>query len=351
MSIYYAIVVPGLEKVAWSEIKNKLADIQLIDEVRGRIMFSYQEDPTDLLELRSTEAVFVFVREIKGLTRSRNSLGSIYSIVKNSDFEAASRLHKQAHRSKGRKHLTFKVTSTMKGRNNFRRIDAQKAVESALVAKYGWSLQQEEPLLEIRIDLEDDKAILGLKLSDEKMSNRTYKIFHLPASLKPTVAYCMSILSEPDPQDIFLDPMCGAGTIPIERTYAGAYRTVFAADLEEAIVHSAWGNVSESGKSISMAVWDVSDMPIRDKSVDKVVCNLPFGKKISSKRENQMLYANFFRETARILRPGGKAVLLTTERELTREIISQYPSMRIRRQISIDLLGIRAFIYVININR
>lgn len=349
MYIYYAIVVPGLEKVAWSEIQSNFQDIQLIDQGIGRIIFSYQEDPGDLLRLRSVEDIFVFVREISGLTRSRNSLGSIYGIVKGSDFEFASRLHKQAHRGKGRKNLTFKVSSNMKGRHNFRRVDAQKAVELALVAKYGWRLQHEEPLLEVRIDLEEDKAILGLKLSDEKMSNRTYKIFHLPASLKPTVAYCMAILSEPNPNDVFVDPMCGAGTIPIERAYAGAYKAIFAGDLKEAIVHSAKGNVSESKKSIKMAVWDIFNMPLQNRSVDKVVCNLPFGKKIGSRSKNQMLYNVFFKETARILKPGGKAVLLTTEKELLQEIISQYPSMRIRRQLKIDLLGIKAFIYLINL--
>jgi len=351
MIMYYVISIPGLEKIACKEIQKKFGDLPLTAEKIGRIVFPYDGNPTDLFSLRSVEDVFILIREIKGLSRSRNSLGKIYKAVIASDFEMASRVHKQAHKSKAKKKLTFKVTSSMSGRHNFRRVDAQKAVESALINKYGWKLQLEDPILEIRIDLEDDKGLIGLRLSDETMSNRSYKIFHLPASLKPTVAYCMALLSEPKPGDVFVDPMCGAGTIPIERAFAGAYKIIISADLEEGIVHSARGNIEESLKNISTVIWDVSHIPLKNRSVDKLVTNLPFGNKIGTKAENRALYTGFFREMARITKPGGKGVLLTTENKLVKELISEYPSMVLKRQLKIDLLGIKAYIYVINIRQ
>lgn len=345
---YYALSIPGLEKVAYTEIKTRLKDVQLHEETRGRIVFFYPGDPRELLYLRTAEDVYVFIREIKGLTRSRNSLGHIFNIVGSTDFESPSRLHKHAHRAKGKKRLTFKVISSMLGRHNFRRVDVQKAVETAITGKYGWRLDLESPVLEIRIDLEEDKALLGLRLSDNTMSSRTYKMFHLPASLKPTVAYCMAMLSEPDPGDVFVDPMCGTGTIPIERAFAGPYKVVIAADFEESVVRSARGNINESHRVIDMAVWDVSAMPLRSHSVDKLVCNLPFGKKIGSKSANQILYSRFFSEMVRVLKPGGRAVLLTSENELMDELISLYPTLKLKRLLKIHLLGLRAYIYSID---
>jgi len=345
---YYALLVPGLERVAWTDIQAKLRDAQLIEEKRGRILFTYPGDPRNLLYLRSVENVYIFIRNIEGLTRSRKSLGEIFKRVGSADLETALRLHKQAHRSKGKKRLTFRVISSKLGRHNFRRVDVQKAVESALISRYGWKIDLQNPTLEIRIDLEEDEALLGLRLTGEMMRRRAYKVIHIPASLKPTVAYCMVLLSEPKPVDIFVDPMCGAGTIPIERALAGSYRRVIGGDVEESVVRSARGNVDASRRSVDLAVWSVSAMPLRGSTVDKVVCNLPFGKQIGSRRENRALYSDFIREMVRIMKPRGRAVLLTSERELMDDLTRQHPFMNLRRHLKIDLLGLRAYIYVID---
>jgi tRNA (guanine6-N2)-methyltransferase len=345
---YYALSIPGLEKVAWREIQTRLRDVELFGEDQGRLLFSYPGDPRELLFLRSVESLYVFIRNIKGISRSRKSLGDVFRIVRSADLETASRLHKQAHRSKGKKKLTFKVTSSMLGRHNFRRADLQKAVESAIIARHGWTMDRLNPMLEVRIDLEEEEALLGLRITDESMRQRSYKVVHLPASLKPTVAYCMALLSEPSPADVFVDPMCGAGTIVIERAMAGAYSRILGGDVEETVVKAARDNADASRKSIDLALWDVSAVPLQDDSVDKVVCNLPFGKQSGSRSGNRALYSHFFRETARILKPGGMAVLLTTETELMRELTRQYRAMHLRRYLKIDLLGLRACIYIID---
>jgi len=348
---YYALSVPGLERVAWMEFQAKLEDVRLIEEERGRLLFTYPGDPRSLLYLRSVENVYISIRNIKGLTRSRKSLGEIFKRVRSTDFETALRLHKQAHRSKGKKRLTFRVVSSKLGRHNFRRVDVQKAVESAITGRYGWKMDLQNPTLEVRIDLEEDEALLGLRLTGEMMRRRAYKIVHLPASLKPTVAYCMVLLSEPARADVFVDPMCGAGTIPVERSLAGPYRRIIGGDVEESVVRSARGNVDASRRSVDLAVWDVSAVPLQDRTVDKVVCNLPFGKQIGSRSANRALYSGFLREMVRILKPGGRAVLLTSERELMNELIGPYPSVNLMRRLKIDLLGIRAYIYVIQTRR
>jgi 23S rRNA G2445 N2-methylase RlmL len=346
---YYALVVSGLEKVAWKDIRARLEDVELIGQEPGKLLFSYSGDPRNLLYLRPVENVYVFVRNITGITRSRKSLGDIFKRVRSTDLETASRLHKQAHRSKGKKKLTFKVVTSKLGRHNFRRVDVQQAVETAIKDKYGWQISRQDPILEMRIDLEEDSALLGLKLSDEIMRLRAYKVSHLPASLKPTVAYCMALLSNPSARDVFVDPMCGVGTIPIERAFAGPYRKIIASDVEESIVRAARDNADASRKAVLLATWDISAMPLQDGVVDKIVCNLPFGKRVGSHSENQILYSKFFREMVRVSKSGGRAVLLTSERELMSELIRRHSSVYMERYLRIDLLGIRAHIYVLNL--
>jgi 23S rRNA G2445 N2-methylase RlmL len=347
---YYALTVPGLERIAWKDMRTRLGDVELIKEESGRIIFEYTGEPRNLLHLRSVENVYIFIRDITDLTRSRNSLGDIFKCIKRDDFQAAAMLHKEAHRSKPKKKLTFRVVAGMLGRHNFRRVDIQKTVEVALTGKCGWRIDKQNPILEARIDLEKDHALLGLKLTDEAMRNRDYKVAHLPASLKPTVAYCMTLLSNPSPRDIFVDPMCGAGTIAIERAFAGAYDRILAGDVQEEVVSAAKSNISESHRGIELFMWDISDIPIQDKSVSKIVCNMPFGKQIGSHSENRWLYLDFFKEMTRMLKPGGMAVLLSSERELINDLIQRYPYMKLIRYVYIELLGFKTCIYVISIH-
>ncbi len=168
---YYTLVVPGLERVAWREIRSKLEGAELIAEEKGRLLFNYAGKPRDLLYLRSVENSYVFIRNIKGVTRSRNSLGNVFKLIKSTDVQTAMALHKQAHRIKGKKRLTFRVITVKSGRHNFRRVDLQQAAESALVERYGWRINRQNPMLEFRMNLEDDEALFGLRLTDETSGN------------------------------------------------------------------------------------------------------------------------------------------------------------------------------------
>jgi len=345
---YYAITIPGLEDVSWQEIETKLDDVQLIKEEKGRLSFTYSEDPSELLKLRSVENVFIHIGTIQGLTRSRNSLGDIFRYVTKLDLDIPLKIHKDVHGGKGKKKLTFRVFSTMTGRHNFRRIDAQSTVEKVLKDKYDLKFDLDKPILEFRLDLEDDTALLGLRLTDDRIHKLTYKTSHVPGSLKQAVAYCMTMLSDPDPSDIFVDPMCGAGTIAIERAYAYRYQRIIAGDVQKSIIESAKDNVKSSHRAIDLMLWDVSSLPIQDHTVDKVICNLPFGKQTGSQAENQYLYTAFFREIRRIIKSKGKGILLTTERDLMNEVISKYSSVNIKRKLRIDLSGLKAYIYILN---
>ncbi len=345
---YYVTTTSGLEDVTWEEINTRLKNVNLDEKKPGQLSFTYSGDHKNLLRIRSAEDIYVHIGTISGLTRSRNSLGDIFRAVSSFKLDDSLLIHKDLHGGKGRKRLTFRIYSSMASRHNFRRVDAQNAAVSALTKKYNWKLDLKSPALEFQMDLEDDVAQFGLKLTDERLRRWGYKVIHLPASLKPSIAQCMVLLSKPIPEDIFVDPMCGAGTIAIERAFAYPYQRIIAGDVEEMSTSSAKGNIHSSRKAIDLMLWNASTMPIKDQSVDKLVSNLPFGKLSGSHTENQYLYAIFFREMKRIMKIGSRAVLLTTERDLMRDIVSRHRDVKIEKQVNVELSGLKACIYVLN---
>lgn len=57
---------------------------------------------------------------------------------------------------------------------------------------------------------------------------------------------------------------------------------------------------------------DATTLPFRNQVFGAVLCDLPFGHAHGSLAENLELYPLVLRESARVLRPGGAAVILTS---------------------------------------
>jgi 23S rRNA G2445 N2-methylase RlmL len=82
------------------------------------------------------------------------------------------------------------------------------------------------------------------------------------------------------------------------------------AQLVDAAVNLARGGVADR---VELLHGDCRWAPLRAASVDVLVCDLPFGKQHGTVEANRSLYPRVLTETARVVRPGGRAVLLTSD--------------------------------------
>jgi tRNA (guanine6-N2)-methyltransferase len=80
-------------------------------------------------------------------------------------------------------------------------------------------------------------------------------------------------------------------------------------------------------------------------SVDRVVSNPPFGKQLSSPDQIGPLYRAAVKEYNRVLKPGGKAVLLVSEPDALRAAVKPL-HWQPARQLSVEVLGQPAVIGV-----
>ena len=179
------------------------------------------------------------------------------------------------------------------------------------------------------------------------MAQRPYKQAHIPASLKPTVAYGMVKLSRPHPTDVFLDAMCGAGTILLERAFIGRYGYLIGGDISTEALDATVANFGRQHQPRQFFHWDARTLPLQPNTVDKIVCNLPFGETIGNISQLTNLYRQCLGEYARVLRPRGRMVLLTSQRELLQRALKQQRSLRVTQQLTVDVRGMRAWISVI----
>ena len=352
---YFAQTLPGFGPIAWQEIRLKITAEQAAFRLGGRrndiVLFEYRGDPQRLWELRSTEDVFFLLQHIPSLSPGRAGLSQLLQEIRACpNLEAGLRIHRQLQRARTKRRTTFRVIVRKMGKHGFRRIDAQHAVEKGILQRYdyAWKLVPEGGDLEIWVNLLGAEVIVGLRLSSKAMRHRAYKSAHLPASLRPSAAFALALLSKPTADDVFLDPFCGAGTILIERALAGRYRLLLGGDIDPQAIAVVRDNIGPRYKPIGIVRWDAGRLPLSGESVDRIVSNPPFGRRVGSHRENVRLYRQFFAEVSRLLRHGGRLVLLTSETRLVQDNLAQHPDLVPAEYHEVSVLGRPATIYVLD---
>ena len=244
---YAASVIPGLEDIAAEEIKARWKDDQVIEKRRGWLVFRHEGDAAELLRLRTTEDVFAILFRTAALPPYRKgAIPLLAQMAQRSRYwEQAMTTFRQARQRPVRR-VTFRVVAQMTGGHGFRRQEVRDAVLSGVQSRWGgWKQVSDDAHLEVWVPVVGEWALIAIRLSTRKMRHRTYKEAHLPASLRPTLAAAMVMLSRPRPADRFCDPMCGAGTILAERALAGPCQALLGGDVDPEALQAAMSNLPD----------------------------------------------------------------------------------------------------------
>jgi 23S rRNA G2445 N2-methylase RlmL len=129
-----------------------------------------------------------------------------------------------------------------------------------------------------------------------------------------------------------LDPCCGGGTILIEAALSEA--VAVGGDSDAMALAAADANMNAAGVSIQFQLWDAQALPMADASMDRIVCNLPWGREVNVDVALASLYRQICAELRRVLAPGGRVALLTNAPQLVK-----LSGLRCDQNIEIILFG------------
>lgn len=364
---YFARVSAGLERVAWQEIA-RLPTAKLIGFGHRRVDFAYAGAPSDLLGLRAVDDVYAQVGRLTGLDHTRVSLDRLTQKLAHVDFDPAVAVVAAARALP--EYPRYRVTASHLGRRNYSRYDVEGAVEKALTPRLPWRFvlndaDEPEPELDLRVLLEDDWALLGLRLGAAPLHRREYKVASRTGSLKAPVAYCLALLAGAAPGRALLDPACGAGTILAEATALAPGGVLIGGDVDAGALDLARANLAalgieprtvEPGAAIDLRSeppgvmlyqGDARATPLAGGSVGAVASNLPWGQQVQVDADMAGLYAAVLAEIARVLAPGGRAALLTDQADAIQAALEAHPALRLAEALPISLFGRHPAIYVV----
>ena len=356
---YYVQTMPGIEEIAWLEIRDKLPGAKFGETVfakdqNGLLIFSYAGEAEDLFQLRTVEDVYVLALSVEKVARTRGVLPQITELVRDTAvfqqaIDTAWPIRVQSAPP------SYRVISRLYGSHDIYRKQLGEAVERGMKVRYPkWRLVSDNAQVEIWINLLGSRLVGGIRLTDRTTRHRFNKPVELKAALRPSVAAAMIHLTQPTDDDIFLDPMCGSGTLLMERRYAGAYGQMLGADIVQNHSRAAQKNVEalrkEPPTNFQMLHADAAKLPLASGSITKVATNLPFGKQIGSPKMLKKLYPAFFKELERVLGENGRAIVLSSEYDLVKDSVRKCPNLEILTGYSVAVLGQWGRIYIIRRN-
>jgi 23S rRNA G2445 N2-methylase RlmL len=189
-------------------------------------------------------------------------------------------------------------------------------------------------------------ALVELKYCEDEHMRFPYRSNLLPFSLNPVLANLIVRAVGAKDDEVFMDPMCGAGTILIERAMIGPYKRLLGGDITRKAVSKARDNLSTMGVRATVKRWDATHLPLANESITTVVSNLPYGIRASSHEENLKLYPRFMKDISRVLSVGGRGGLLTQEKRLLEGALARSGSSRLTKIFKIETGGLRPTLYV-----
>jgi tRNA (guanine6-N2)-methyltransferase len=243
---------------------------------------------------------------------------------------------------------SFRVTTERAGKHEFRRTDIQRVAGAAVFRRYGVRVDLEKYDVDVRVNLYGDHLVAGVQRTRGSLGNRVLRSRPLRSSLKPTIAVAMlRLVGAHRGGGLLVDPMCGAGTIPIEARGINPALEARASDWDDETVEVARDTIGNHGLDIPVERFDARSLgeayPGR---FDYIVTDPPYGVRQARRTSMVHLYESILPSFERALKPAGSIALVVVKYRSFLTALKR-TRLEITHERPIDLGGLRPRIFVL----
>lgn len=329
-----AEVTEGLEFVSAAELRD-LGAIA-IEERSGEIDFQFSGNLANLSNLKTVQSVSLV--QAYPIPRPKALLSNEFLPLLFRQIETARRLAPpDSYRS-------FVIAAAGSDSSVMQRIKVAIAEKTGLAA----STDKGDMWIRIRPGRAGKWETL-VRLTPRPLVTREWRVCNLEGALNAATAHAMIILTQPAPDDVFINLGCGSGTLLIERVAHSPSARALGIDHDSGNLRSASANISASAKAaaVRLLLADMQRLPLPSASVSSLCADLPFGQLSGTHAENEWLYPRMLEEAARVARTNARFVLVTHEIRLMERLLRSSSVWRSEREIRINLRGLHPRIYVL----
>ncbi len=340
MKTYFSTFITGFDKVVEQALKKTLKDVSIEMLADGLVIYKTNAFPEEIKKIRFFNNSFSLLTQLENIDSNLPN-PFIKQVMRDPTLDKMISPHLT-------KKITFRVIVSKENELIKIHSEIMKKLEDRLSQIKDLSLNRANPEVELWFILRrEGLGLFGLRLTKHGNYEKTLQ----KGELRPELANILCLLSEPQTDDIFLDPLSGSGSIPIERAKSFSYKQILTGDIDPTIVNNLRTKTSKLNKNITVGRWDATNLKtFRENSVDKIVTDPPWGLHSGIHLNLPVFYSNIFNEFQRVLKPGGMLVILVAKKELLENVLKYHKNFRLLEVYTTLVNGQKAAVYKIKKN-
>ena len=340
-NLYYGTFVPGMQEVIAKIVRARLSDVSILNLLDGAIIFE-TETTYDRLNFFCFNNIFavidimdtpldVHIRKICAAEKNRG-LDDYFS-------ESARRVISENNK----KIKTFRLVCSLENKPASIDETLKRNIEDFIARGSALKVDRSGPDTEFWFLYRRE----GFSIFMKRLTRSVEKKLH-PGELPPQLAWLLCRLGELGPGETVLDPFCGYGSIPEAALKHFPIKKFYASDTESRCVKIVNSRPSLKNERCEIQTANVFSLSgsITTGGIDAIITDPPWGMYKETKIPLENFYKDILILFSRLLKPGGRTVILTAARcelETAAEMARDLPITLI---IPILVSGKKAAVYV-----
>lgn len=217
---------------------------------------------------------------------------------------------------------SFRVTGIRRGEHSFTSMELQRVAGAGIRARHAAPVSMKAFDVEIRAEVRDSSCTISVQLTRRALSLRSHWPHRPRTALKANVAHAMLRLTldgQPPPRTL-LDPFCGSGTLLITAAQHHPSTSLIGVDKYHRAVEGARANLTALALADRATIHEADGRQLRklladrEGGIDAIITNPPFGVRIGSTLDFEILFDALLTDAAFLLRDGGRIAVLVWQR-------------------------------------
>ena len=320
MYTYYSSFITGTQNI----IKNNLKDYSIKKLMDGGVLYDTNKTPQEIEKIKFFNNTFLVIQTFENIGGDM----PIENMISTANLDNNKNFLSYIKSKKGIK--TFRIFSSIE--NNLISVDKK------ILGRFE---NQLEKLTKLKVEFQKKVADLEFWFlhRSEKIGFFMLRITKNKkklekGELRPELANILCLLSDLNEDDVFLDPFCGSGAIPLERSRICGYKGIFACDKDEEIVKKLKDKIKSIGnKKLNRSFFtkkvDFLDNNFDDGYFTTIITDPPWGffEKIDNLGK---FYDDTIKEIHRVIKLNGTIVILSANKD---EIINSLEKFKTKLKL------------------
>lgn len=343
MNIYVSTFISGLQEPIKEFVLKQISDVKILDIYDGLIVYCTNTGIQRITELKYFNNSFLLLKRYDNL-KSDSIEFMIKDAIKMKDLE------KRVSNIVTSSRKQFRIITSRENKLTPVNNEVLKLMELKIAQIYGFIVNRAKSDYEFWFLYRREKVGFFLMRLTKHTS---YEKVLQKGELRPELCHILCLLSEPNNNDIFLDPFCGCGAIPFERALMSPYNMIFLSDKSEDKVKYCKSKIkqfdSKRRKHIIIKQLDSLKMNTFEEGfIRKIVTDPPWGFYEDIGTDIYDFYYLMLKELNRLMKQNGIIIILTAKKdELENALKGFHNNLKIFNKYNILVSGKKASIYKI----